>query len=650
MIKIDSIEIKNFRQYQSVNLTFDEPNGVFFFTGKNGMGKSNFMNAVCWCLYGVTPFKSENVRAGENKIVNELALASGDNSVEVSITATIEGIRYRIMRKATSSTLMNPYTKNQGELRVYKMSDGNGIPQEHPELVIADLLPQSLSRLFIFDGEVIRKLFAEDYNLELRDNIYKVSNVDILKRADKDILKAIRTLEKERTANSDDASLKQRLERGIDDDTEELDNVVRRRNEVEQKLKEIDTQHDALNEELLAFRETEERTREKLQLEKDIKLDDESINDYQKKLNEHIVKTLPFALVANQTVTYRDAVDTAAINKEIPPAISTSILDKILADGKCICNTHIDQVSRSVIETIRNDSEKKDELSYLTQHSILCTSKLSSLKNEAVPTLDDIEDSIDRLSVHRESLQTRLHIVEEELRKSNAFGESGDNPQIRADELKKQANYAREELGVLKLRESDLVANIETKRDQIEDFISSTGQNEILRTKISALTKAQRAIGAIEGKIIQETRTKIETGIIDTFKLLHWKPEFKNVELDNDFYLNVVRNDGSIRRLGDLSEGEQKMLAFSIIIALSSKLKNFDFPFFIDSPSDKLDESVVPKVLDNLKSLSDEKQVFVMTLSKPEINEFLKTIPTNRKYQLVRNDEAVEVTDIVRTS
>jgi len=650
MIKIDSIDIKNFRQFQSVSLQFDEATGVFFFTGKNGIGKSNFMNAICWCLYGVTPFKSDNIRAGEEKIVNELAIASGDNTVEVSITATIENVRYRIMRKATASTLSNPYVKHQGELRVYEMNSGNGVPKEHPELVIADLLPQSLSRLFIFDGEVIRKLFAEDYNLELRDNIYKVSNVDILQRADRDMQKAIRALERERTASSDDVTLKRRLEQAIDDDSKEAESAARRRYELEQKLKEIDSQSDALNDELLAYRETEGRTREKLQLEKDIKIDNQSIEDYQKKLSDHIIKTLPFALVAQQTIEYRDALIFAARDNKIPPEIVPSVLENILKNHKCICGQQLESSSVSIIEELWKQSKKIDEVSYLGQHNSLCTAKLATLKNEAQPILDDLEDDIDRLSVHRESLQTRLHIVEEELRKSDIFSKSGENPQLRTDELKKQANYAREELGVLKLRETDLLTSIEAKREQIEEFVSSTSQNDILRVKIANLTKAQRAISVIESKIIQETREKVEAGIIETFKLLHWKPEFKEVKLDNEFHLNVIRNDDTTRKLGDLSVGERKMLGISIINALSNKLENFDFPFFIDSPTEELDGSVVPKVLNNLKALSADKQVFVMTLNKPEVSEFLETVPSSRKYQLIREDESLEVTDIVRVA
>ena len=60
MISIDRIEIKNFRQYRNVELSFDKNTGSYFFVGKNGIGKSNFMNAICWCLYGRIPFRSDS--------------------------------------------------------------------------------------------------------------------------------------------------------------------------------------------------------------------------------------------------------------------------------------------------------------------------------------------------------------------------------------------------------------------------------------------------------------------------------------------------------------------------------------------------------------------------------------------------------------
>lgn len=651
MIRIERIAIKNFRQYRSVDLQFNNGTGVYFFTGKNGIGKSNFMNAISWCLYGETPFKSENVRAGEEKIVNELAISLGDDEVEVSITAIIDGEKFRIMRHATSSTLMNPYIKHQGEQRVYKIDKhGNGVPLDYPEIVIADLLPSSLSRLFIFDGEVIRKLFAENYNIELRDNIYKVANVDILKRALVDTSKAIRGLERQRTSNTFDSTIKERLESDIDKLNEDLAKTSYRKAELERQIMSFDSQIDDLNGDLLAYRETEERTKEKMQLERDIKLDEEAINDYGKKLNDFIVTLLPFAQTINKIHDYQSALDKAVQDHQLPPAISPSVLHKILNSNQCICDRELDGSARHIIECLTGDSERTDELSYLMQHNFACTAKINTLSATTIKDLDSLEDDICRLKNHQEGLQTRLHIVEEELRKSSTFDDPSNNPQIRVDGLRKHAKLAAEDLGVQKNKEESIQTDISAKQSQIEDIIASTDQNGKLYVKIKALEAAQRAIGRIEAEIIDRTRDKVSEGVIETFKQLHWKPEFKSISLGDDFNLTVLREDNTIRKLGDLSVGERKMLGISIINALSKKLDNFDFPFFIDSPTEELDSEVVPKVLDNLKSLSEDKQVFVMTLNKPEITDFLKNIPVERKFRLTREDEKLEVTSIVRFS
>ena len=92
MISIDRIEIKNFRQYRNVELSFDKNTGSYFFVGKNGIGKSNFMNAICWCLYGRIPFRSDSDKTSTvTNIVNRDAQRDGEKEVEVKIAATIAG-------------------------------------------------------------------------------------------------------------------------------------------------------------------------------------------------------------------------------------------------------------------------------------------------------------------------------------------------------------------------------------------------------------------------------------------------------------------------------------------------------------------------------------------------------------------------------
>lgn len=54
-MRIESIEIKNFRQYQNVVFNFPKKHGVgdiHIILGENGEGKTNILNAITWCLYG----------------------------------------------------------------------------------------------------------------------------------------------------------------------------------------------------------------------------------------------------------------------------------------------------------------------------------------------------------------------------------------------------------------------------------------------------------------------------------------------------------------------------------------------------------------------------------------------------------------------
>ena len=52
-MRIDKIEIKNFRQYRDVTFEFknNENEDLHIILGKNGMGKTNLLNAITWCIY-----------------------------------------------------------------------------------------------------------------------------------------------------------------------------------------------------------------------------------------------------------------------------------------------------------------------------------------------------------------------------------------------------------------------------------------------------------------------------------------------------------------------------------------------------------------------------------------------------------------------
>lgn len=70
-MRIKSIEIKNLRQLKDVMIRFDkdnDENDLHVILAENGVGKTNILNAITWCLYN----KEMHLRDKENalEIVN----------------------------------------------------------------------------------------------------------------------------------------------------------------------------------------------------------------------------------------------------------------------------------------------------------------------------------------------------------------------------------------------------------------------------------------------------------------------------------------------------------------------------------------------------------------------------------------------------
>lgn len=650
MISIDRIEIKNFRQYRNVELSFDKNTGSYFFVGKNGIGKSNFMNAICWCLYGRIPFRSDSDKTSTvTNIVNLDAQRDGEKEVEVKIAATIAGKKYLISRDSTVNLVLNPYLKNQSNFSVFEIKDHDLIPQENPEITIEQLLPFELSNLFIFDGEVIKNLFDGDYSEKLKNQVYKVSNIDILKRAKDDVEKVIKVYEKQRRARTNDQEKKLMLEQKMAENEEnikslktQIEDLGKERGSIEQKQTELLNQ---LSKHTAIKKIVDERD----DLIRDIKISIKREEEKQKQINELIQKNVSFAIVKDQMAEYLEAINAAVKRGEVPPAISTTALEDILKTHTCICHRELDSSSESVINELLKDNEQIDELSYLQEHNFGCAQKMRSFKN-IEKDLTTFEKELEEFVREREKKDTRLKVVMDEIQKTPEYAELiKNNPRDELSSIQSALSKIDGDIAIKKRDRDNCISENEEIDKELSSLMDNSRENKIIHAKILKLTAISRTIDVVQNRILANTKEKIERGTTDTYKKLHWKEEVAKVTLSDNYSLTIQKTNGELTPLQDLSNGEKKMLGISLINALSKKLKNFDFPFFIDSPTEELDTSVVPKVLENLQALSSDKQVFIMTLNKPEITTFLDTIPKDRKYALVRdNSKGIDTTSITK--
>ena len=264
--------------------------------------------------------------------------------------------------------------------------------------------------------------------------------------------------------------------------------------------------------------------------------------------------------------------------------------------------------------------------------------------------LNTYEKELEGFEIDLEKKDKRLHVVVDEIQKTPEFAEiTKNNPRDELDEIQHALTKLDGDIAIKERDCNNFIAENEENEKELSSLMDNSRENKIIHAKIIKLTSISRTIDAIQHQILTNTKEKIERGTTETYKKLHWKEEVARVTLSDNYSLTIQKTNGESTPLQDLSNGEKKMLGISLINALSKKLKNFDFPFFIDSPTEELDTSVVPKVLDNLQALSSDKQVFIMTLNKPEITTFLDTIPKDRKYSLIRdNTNGIDTTSIAK--
>ena len=222
-IKIISVEIENFRQYYGNSkidfIPRDEGFTVIF--GYNGEGKSNFLNAVNWCLYEYEPHGvgDEVTDSGhsENKflpIVNNRCIAeTKDGTVATikvdvwlqkgttvySITRTLKILKHNIETRKLASGTEEPILIDIDGIRIPKgceileskfvvseKKDGASDFQDtlrfsSPENMVKEILPRQLSQYFLLDGEFMEYFWKSNKNI--REGIEQISQLHLISGA-----------------------------------------------------------------------------------------------------------------------------------------------------------------------------------------------------------------------------------------------------------------------------------------------------------------------------------------------------------------------------------------------------------------------------------------------------------------------------------
>ncbi|MFD0943654.1 AAA family ATPase [Savagea faecisuis] len=163
---IQSIQIENFRQFKGqqplINFSTDSDRNVTVLLGDNTSGKTTFLQAFNWCLYGFANFKSSKDLL--NKEVEQEVLDNKQYKAIMSVTLTLMHHEYEYtVQRSQAYVKRGEEVKPLGEESVdisRKGADGTTEQLQYPKkrTVINSIFPQELSTYFLYDTERFKNI------------------------------------------------------------------------------------------------------------------------------------------------------------------------------------------------------------------------------------------------------------------------------------------------------------------------------------------------------------------------------------------------------------------------------------------------------------------------------------------------------------
>ena len=196
---LKTLSIKNFGIYGG-EYTFDlAPRSsdhfnrpIVLFIGKNGVGKTTFVEAIKLCLHGSLAYSSRTGQAEfEQYLVERIhrSIRHSETMAEASIEVVFDftelerKIEYRVKRQwgRTNKRVFH-------ELRIYEDESELEFLPEQKENFLRELIPPTAADLFFFDGEKLQSFIREiTNNVVLANTIKSFLGLNLVSQLQKDL-------------------------------------------------------------------------------------------------------------------------------------------------------------------------------------------------------------------------------------------------------------------------------------------------------------------------------------------------------------------------------------------------------------------------------------------------------------------------------
>lgn len=188
MMKLLTITMQNFMPYKGqTRLEFpqDDFQNVMLVFGDNMRGKTSLLNALRWVFYGRAVGR-HSIQIPLHELPNKEAASEGNWTVEVHVTFEANGHTYDLRRRAEKRSMVSvPSRPEDFVAQVFLKKDGIPVQGDLVEPEINLIVPQQVSRFFLFDGELLQEyetllIEGSDQGRQIKEAIEHVLGVPSL--------------------------------------------------------------------------------------------------------------------------------------------------------------------------------------------------------------------------------------------------------------------------------------------------------------------------------------------------------------------------------------------------------------------------------------------------------------------------------------
>ena len=637
-MRIENIEIHNFRQYRNLSFQFPKiegKNDLHIIYAKNGVGKTNVLNALTWCLYATEMHLGDKYTASailNNQQVQELrshlpedGSALGDATVRILFLSDDGAEKIRFQRVGKFSVTHDDVMQVGTEFTIMHFVDGewNSVDTEdETAALVKKYVPEEIHDYIFFDGEHLENYFKAGQSENIKNGIEELTQAKIIEKAETAFNQYLQKNLNPQLANSSSTDVST-AQKELDKIQAAIDDSLSRINEYVKQIHVADDEISNLDNVISGHIHVSDKTNRLKEVEEQIDIVKDAISRNKAEMmifaREYVQYFALYPAIKN-LYTYIKEQDQ---HGKLPPRIDKFLLNSIEQHKHCcICDQDLGEHSFKFIEDLKRELE--------------VSSETSALLNKSVGTLRHYLNNIlqyknkrDFLLGNKKKLMQEQNALMAEEKQLNNYLMSIPNTDAvtKAIEQKKRYREERDKLIAKKAIEESHKKGLDqqyVEQDKkLKALVDKNKQLERINKQSEFCKKCRNILKETRLDLLAESRSEMEMETLNVFTKLLWKKNaFSKVEILEDYTFRLLDIFGT-QTLGSCSAAERALLALSFTLALQ-KVSMHDSLLFIDTPIGRVDDDNRLNFVNTLCEIAKTKQV-ILTFTPTEYDDKVKS-------------------------